>query len=60
MGLKSQSVTGKIDHYQINIGSILDQHRITSFDRLHIPPKMFVDLLKQVEITLTNYNSTQI
>ena len=27
-----------------------------SFDRLHIPPKMFVDLLKQVEINLTNYN----
>ena len=29
-------------------GSILDQYKITSFDGLHIPPKMFVDLLKQV------------
>ena len=27
----------------------------TNFTRLHIPPKMFVDLLKQVDINLTNY-----
>ena len=26
-----------------------------NFTRLHIPPKMFVDLLKQVDVNLTNY-----
>ena len=28
-------------------GSILDQYKIINFNRLHIPPKMFVDLLNQ-------------
>ena len=26
-----------------------------NFTGLHIPPKMFVDLLKQVDVNLTNY-----
>ena len=33
MGLKTLSVTGEIDHYEINIGSISDQYKITSFRR---------------------------
>ena len=49
------SVNGETDQYKINIRSILDQYKITSFVWLHIPPKMFVDLPKQVEVNITNY-----
>ena len=51
MRLKSQSVTGEIDHYLINIESILDQYKINSFNGLHIPPKMFVDLNFTIQIS---------
>ena len=44
IGLRTLGVTGEIDHYKITIRSIWDQYRITNFNRLHIPPKMFVDL----------------
>ena len=48
-------VNGETDQNKINIGSILDQYKITSFNRLHIPPKMFVDLNFTI-INLTNFN----
>ena len=46
---------------QINMRSTTSMKQIdtrdANFNRLHIPPKMFVDLnFKQVEINLTNYN----
>ena len=53
MGLKTLSATGEIDHYKINIRSISNQYKITSFNQLHIPPKMFVDLNFTI-INLTN------
>ena len=51
MRLRTLSVTGEMDHHKINIGSILDQYKITSFDGLHIPPKMFVDLNFTIQIS---------
>ena len=42
-------------------GSILDQYKIINFNRLHIPPKMFVDLnftIKQINNKYYHYNQT--
>ena len=50
MGLRTLSVTSEIDHYKITIRSISDQYKITNFNRLHIPPKMFVDLVQISQI----------
>ena len=56
IGLRTLCVTGEIDHYKITIGSIIDQYRITNFDQLHIPPKMFVDL----DLTIINLTKIHI
>ena len=49
-------VNGETDQYEINTYMKWTDTRDASFNWLHIPPKMFVDLIKQIDINLTNYN----